>query len=197
METIKEKLSNSLNFIISNVSCSLFQILVMINLSVAQFIIWLFSGYLILSVYDHGEISIYIPYAISYISIALIYGIAWFGFWSILYKGHIKWFYSRLLFSIIPLLGILMTFDPTIDPMEMIPTPREPIFSSIVTAIILLPIYSILTYKFVLQSNVNKTRNTIFICVITSLIGLLIFCGSWNMMSIIYSFFKFKPLFQL
>lgn len=123
---------------------------------------------------------------ISYLSIIAAYGVIWFVFWSRLFKDGIKWFYYRVIFSIIPLIIILFMFDPRPNPMAMITMPSEPIFSSIVTGIILFPIYSIAIYKFILQSGKHRKKNIIWIVTLMMLIGSVIFISSWNLMNIIY-----------
>lgn len=180
------RLTSCINFLIANISCSLFQLFALVTLAFTRFFIWFFSGQFLWSVFGDSEIVLVLPDAISYISVAMIYGGVWLGFWKILHDGRIRWFYWRLIFALIPLFAALLMFDPEPNPMAMIPVPAEPIFSSLITAIILLPIYSILIYRFILQSTINKVRNSIFICLVTIFIGSLIFYGSWNMMHVIY-----------
>lgn len=195
--SVKEKSITVINFLVANISCSIFQIFVLMFLGYLQlFILYIFGG-IISSLLGNSEFALNIPDVSIYIIIAVIYGVFWLCFWRMLFKDGIKWFYYRIFFSIIPLIVVLMMFNPTPDPMAMLPMPKEPIFSCLVTGIILLPIYSVLIYKFILQSSINKVRNSILVCIVTIIIGSLIFYGSWNMMDVIYSYFEFKPLFQI
>jgi hypothetical protein len=197
LEAVKKKSTTVISFLVANISCSLFQIFVLMFLGYVQlFILFIFGG-IISILLGNGEFALNIPDVTIYIIIAVIYGVFWLCFWRMLFKDGIKWFYYRIFFSIIPLIVALMMFNPTLDPMAMLPMPKEPIFSCLVTGIILLPIYSVLIYKFILQSSINKVRNSILVCLVTILIGSLIFYESWNMVSVIYSYFEFKPLFQI
>ena len=186
MEIRKEKILNAFNFLVSNISCSLFQILVLISLGILQFFIWFICGRIIWAFSGGSQLASEVSLIISYITISCIYGMAWFVFWRVLFKDGIKWFYYRVAFSIIPLIAALLMFNPVPDPLAMITMPKEPIFSCLVTGIILLPIYSGSIYKLILQSNKNKVRNTIVLFIAMLLLGSLIFVSSWNMMHIIY-----------
>lgn len=195
LETVKEELLIFLDFIITNILCSMFQIFVVGILAIAQLPIEILSYQVIGGILGDWKIASDISPFVSYISIALSYGIIWLGFWHVLSKvseGHIKYFYWKLAFSIIPLLVILNFFDPRPNHMAMIAIPKEPIFSSLFTSIILLPIYSILIYKFILNREVNKIKFMIFVSLVTFFVGALIFYGSLNYMDVIYSFFNYK-----
>jgi hypothetical protein len=185
LKQVKEKLSSLLIFLAANISCSLFQVVVLICLAVSQFFIWFILGALGVGSFMKDQFTVDI---ITYAITAAIYGVVWLGFWSFLYKNGIKWFYYRIFFSIIPLVAALIMFNPAPNPMAMLPRPPEPTFSSLVTGIILLPIYSVLIYKFVLQSSVKKVRNYIFVCLSTLFAGIIIFFASLSLMHIFYKF---------
>lgn len=186
MEIIKEKLHNVFNFIITNILCSILQVAILVCLGIIQMLTWFICTQI--NYFSFRVFGFYynIPLLISYSVIIIIYGIVWFIFWSCLYKEGIKWFYYRVIFSIIPLIVVLLKFNPAQDPMAMISFKQEPIFSSLVTGVILLPIYSVLIYKFILQSKINKKRNSFFVCLGMLVLGSLIFVSSWNTMNIIY-----------
>jgi hypothetical protein len=182
----KEKILNAFKFIATNISCSILQVFILACLCILQFIILFIFGGIIYFISGDNGFSSAITLVISYSVIIIIYGIAWFVFWSSLFKDGIKWFYWRVVFSIIPLVVFLLTFDPTPNPMAMITFEQEPIFSCLVTGVILFPIYSVSIYKFILQSSINKKRNTIFLFLGMLLLGSLIFYSSWNIMHLIY-----------
>lgn len=160
----------------------------MVILAALEVYIWLASGATIWAVSGNGEIASNISIIIGYVAIAVIYGVVWLGFWSVLYKNGIRWFYFRIAFSILPLIAALLMFDPRPDPMAMIPMSKQPVFSCLVTGIILLPIYSMLIYRFILKVSVNRVRNTILVCFVTIVIGSLIFSAGWNIMHVIYKY---------
>lgn len=186
MEIKKENVHNAFSFLVTNISCSLFQIIILIFMSVLQFCTWYFSGNLIWAFSGNSQFASDVSPIISYIIIAIIYGAIWLIFWSLLFNDGIKWFYYKIAFSIIPLVLALFMFNPIPNPMAMIPMPTEPVFSCLVTGIILLPIYSTLIYKFILQTYKHKLRNTIVLCCVMLSLGSLIFVWSWSMIHIIY-----------
>jgi hypothetical protein len=117
--------------------------------------------------------------------IAGFYGLAWYRFWSNSFHGKIKWFYSRVTLAIIPLVIFLILFDPVPDPMAMISVKTEPIFSCLMTGIILLPIYSLSLYKFVLPYPIRKVKKYILLLAMIVL-GSGIYALSWNTMHLMY-----------
>jgi hypothetical protein len=174
METSREKLLTTVGFLGANISSSLFQLIILAFLAGSNFFIMYFSAIFIMPFTKNGYVTQNTSEIITYAITAVIYGIVWLVFWRSLFNNGIKWFYWRVLFAEIPLILILLVFDPTPNPMAMLPRPSEPIFSSLVTAIILLPIYSILIYKFILQKDDNNVRNTILVCFVTMIIGTLL-----------------------
>lgn len=148
--------------------------------------IWFFAGRIIYEITGDREAAYNWAIIISYSFVAVVYGLAWIEYWRSVNKRGIKWFYSRIIVSLIPFIIVLVRFNPKPDPMAMINFPPEPMFSSLVTAIILTPIYSLLIDRFILKAKEHKARNTILIYLITLIIGGIIFAISWNVMWIFY-----------
>lgn len=170
------KSSKYFSFLVSNMLTLLFQgiLLVVIGL------IWGHLRLIFLFIMDDHIGSIITAFITSG-----LYGLAWYLFWSNSFHGKIKWFYSRVALAIIPLVILLILFDPVPDPMAMIPVKTEPIFSCIMTGIILLPIYSVSLYKFVLPYPTRKVKKYIlFLAMIV--LGSAIYALSWNTMHLIY-----------
>ena len=149
MGTLKEKLfmviknersKNKLSFLLAIISSAFFQIFVLIGLGILQFMFWFLLGGILYNIMGSSELVQTVPLIVSYIIIFIMYAVIWYFYWKHLYFDEIKWFKYRVFFSIIPLIIELVLFNPTNDPTAMINIPPEPMFSSLVKAIILLQI---------------------------------------------------------
>ncbi|GIM45126.1 hypothetical protein DNHGIG_06750 [Collibacillus ludicampi] len=189
METKKEKALNFIQFLTINIACSFVQIIVLFILGVLLFFIGFFSGQFIWQVSGNAQLGLMIAPILSCAIIFSVYAFVWFVYWLVLFKEEgIKWFYWRVAFATLPLVIMLIMFNPQPDPMAMIPIPTEFDFSCLITGIILFPIYSVSIYKYVLleQSSSHKVRNTIVLCVVMLMLGSVSFLSSWKMMDFIY-----------
>jgi hypothetical protein len=189
MGTIKEKGLNSIQFLAINMMCSFVQIIVLFILGVLLFYIWFFLGQFIRIISGSGTLAFIIASIISCATGVSVYAFVWFLYWLMSFKEEgIKWFYWRVAFATLPLVIMLIMFNPKPDPMAMIPIPTEFDFSCLVTGIILFPIYSVSIYKYVLlkQSSSRKVRTTLVLCAVMLLLGSVIFLSSWGMMDLIY-----------
>lgn len=191
MIKIKEKLIICLNFLGVNIACSFFQVMVLLILIAFQAVLWFGSGQIMWYVFGNAQQGLDIAPIISWAIVYIVYALVWFIFWVILFSGEVRWFYWRVTFSTLPLVVALIMFNPTPNPMAMIPLSIAETkfqFSTIVTGIVLFPIYSIGIYKFILLKPSKKVRikNTIYVCVTMILIGSLVFTTSWNLMQKIY-----------
>ncbi|MBL0386796.1 hypothetical protein JJB07_09035 [Tumebacillus sp. ITR2] len=88
------------------------------------------------------------------------YVFVWYMIWLLQFEnGKISFFYSKLGFALVPLVVALALYQP-VDPaqatMAILDVPDELIRSSLLTALVLLPLYSIGLVRFVLP----KTKKT-------------------------------------
>lgn len=188
METKNNGVHTVPRFMLENALLFLIQSIAVVMLYIIQFISWLVSGWILYAV-AKGRIELnYTTIGLSYGLIAVLFAFLWLAVWKLNSKYGLKWFYSKIAFAEIPLLVALFFIKKTPDPSAMIPYQPEPLFSALVTAVILFPTYSILAEKYVLSGNKHIKRNFILIGVSMLLAGLAIFISSWNVMHLIYHF---------
>jgi hypothetical protein len=186
----KEKGITCLNFLATNIACSLFQLIIHLVLVMIQFMLWFMSGQFIWHLSGDAQLGLNIAPFISWGTVFSGYAVVWFVFWWVLSAEQIKWFYWKVGFSTLPLLIALIMFNPKPDPMAMIPLSISEMkfqFSSVVTGIVLFPLYSIGLYKYVFRKHPKSIwRHTVYVCLFMIGIGSLLFLISWNIMPHIY-----------
>jgi hypothetical protein len=188
-----------MRFLAANIACSVFQFIVLLILGAMFSVMRLISGSFFWDISEHHQSGLSIVLLVSYaIFFGSCYAFVWFVYWFVQFNDGIKWFYWKVAFSTLPLVTLLIIFNPKPNPMAMIPMSIAEYqfeFSCIVTGIILFPLYSVSIYKFVLQSSAHKVRNTTVLCSVLLLLGSVLFVSSWNMMPIIYQGIEYSAPF--
>ncbi|KEO82415.1 hypothetical protein [Tumebacillus flagellatus] len=140
-----------------------------------------FFGCLFLSMIWPDPISTRVTAGLVYLGYAGI----WYFIWRVMYEeGQIRFFYPKLGFALLPLLLAVLLYHPVpADPnqasMMLVDIPIELIRSSILTALILLPIYSIGLYRFVFPCRQPKRKFALLtLCLL--LVGSAVYSVAWR-----------------
>jgi hypothetical protein len=181
----KRNIITFVSFLGANLSCSLFQLVVIAILGIVLFPIGFISGQFFRLLTGSNEIGFVAGVVISCGTVFASYALVWFLYWRLLFNHGIKWFYWRVFLSTSPLVLLLGKINLHPDPIAMIPIPPEFNFSVLVTSIVLFPIYSIGIYRYVLAKQI-QWKNTIILVLIMMVLGSVIFLSSWNALSFVY-----------
>lgn len=174
-------------FILVTLSANLFQIATLICVMFIQLMLWLNTGILFSQHTGTRDLINIITTVIAYGLGVIFYGIVWYYYWYFLYKETIRWFYYRVIFSILPLILYLRIFQPVpTNQLVMITHDMKPLFSCVVTGILVLPVYSILLYKYVIPK-VKRKKSFVYVVIFTLVIGSLVFMTSYMMMDTLYN----------
>jgi hypothetical protein len=181
----KRKTITFVRFLGANLSCSLFQFVVIAILGIVLFPIGFISAQFFRIITGSSNIGFVAGAVISCGTVFTSYALVWFLYWRLLFDHGIKWFYWRVFLSTIPLVLLLWKINLHPDPIAMISIPPEFNFSVLVTSIVLFPIYSIGIYRYVLEKQIQK-KNTIIFILVMMMLGSVIFLSSWNALSFVY-----------
>lgn len=195
-----DHIPKSVRLVLENFLCLSAQSVILFVLYFLQSFIWFFSGWILYPIdwiVDHVfdpsyYITFLLSYGLSYGLVAAVYARLWFLIWKLNVENGDRGFRSKLIVSEIPLL-VGLYFVPKMPDLEaMVPYHPEPIFSAVVTAIILFPVYSVLIRKYLLHresaDKAQRKRKTISICLLMYSLGIAIYVVSWNIMHLIYHF---------
>lgn len=187
-----DRIPKSVRLIVENFLCLSAQSVILFVLYFLLLLIWLICGWILYAVVGHIFDVYYVSILLSYCLVAAVYAHLWFLMWKLNVENGDRWFRSKLIISEIPLL-VGLYFVPKMPDLEaMVPYHPEPIFSAVVTAIILFPVYSILIRKYLLHresaDKAQRKRKIILICSLMYALGIAIFVASWNIMHLIYHF---------
>jgi hypothetical protein len=136
------------------------------------------------------------PHFIETIIFAGLYGVGWFFYWkrrsvlsineSFLNMQELIW---EVFMATLPIIVILIIFDPSPNHMAMIPTSFEEyryIFMLYFITLILFPIYSLLLNRYVFLSKTSQCRKTAIMLTLIFLIGISCSYISWSIMPMMY-----------
>lgn len=176
-----------------HIASSLFQMVLIGFLGVFVYYIGGYIiGNIIWGITGNGYYGVVLAPIISAILSFVLYAIGWFIFWYMVNQGGKReWLYTRIFFGWIPLVTYLIYFRP-IPPnplsMQLVSMPTQFIFSTVVTATILFPLYSIWINRYALVREIRTQRKvalyTGFLTLI--LIGGIVYPLAWNTMGFIY-----------
>lgn len=194
-----DRIPKSVKMVVGNFLCFSAQSVILFVLYFLESF-WFFSGWILYPInwiVDHVfDPSYYTTFllddGLSYCLVAAFYAWLWFLIWKLNVENGDRWFRSKIIVSEIPLL-VGLYFVPKMPDLEaMVPYHPEPIFSAVVTAIILFPVYSVLIRKYLLHrqsaDKARRKRKIILICSLMYALGIAIFVISWNIMHLIYHF---------
>ncbi|MGO0062977.1 hypothetical protein ACTID9_23650 [Brevibacillus fluminis] len=188
----REKAAVGAAFVLKNVACSVFQLIVLGAAVVLQFILWLFCGQLT----AHGfafpaqasDLASYISWSVIFVGYAFV----WYVFWWMVTQHGGRWFYWKMAFATIPLVAGLILFNPQQDPQAMIPLSAGEMkfrFSTIATGTVLFPLYAIALRMFVFQGEGRSMwKRAILAGLVIVVIGCLVFAASWHYVTNCLSF---------
>ena len=149
-------------------------------------------GIIIWGITGNGYDGVVLAPILSAILSYALYALGWFLYWYWVNPGgKTKWFYIKILFGWLPLVAFLIFFRPhPPNPMSMylVHMPNQFIFSTVVTATILFPLYSIWVNRYALVQEFRTQRKMVLYTGILTimLIGGVVYPLAWNTMGLIY-----------
>lgn len=146
-----------------------------------------FIGEIIWGITGNGHIGVILGPIISATLAYVLYGLGWYIFW--LSQKSDKWIYTKILFAWIPLVAYLIYFRPhTLDPapMQLVNMSNQFVFSTVVTATLLFPLYSLWLNRYVLIAEPVNTslKRSGFIVLIS--MAAIVYLLAWHLMALIY-----------
>lgn len=149
------------------------------------------TGEIVWGVTGDGHLGIVVGPIASAIVAGILYCIAWPIFWTVVHPNPPgKWRYGHVLFAWIPLVFLLVTYRPsTPGPMSMqlVNMPNAFVFSTIVTAVILFPLYSLWIYRYLLTpTQTARSRAAVTQLLSLVIVGALVYPSAWHTMHFVY-----------